>query len=289
MRYLSFILSSLCFLALLQADQNPEPQDPADKKIGLPLWEAGLFIGLAQLPEYRGSDETRFYTLPLPFLIYRGQHVQVDRQGVLGHLLQGRRWKLSMSFFGHPPVKSDSHLRRGMDDLDPMIEMGPMIHWSFYDTLTYQQKIVLKLRTVMSIDAWELDHQGYRGTLQWAHHYLLNPTWRLGWNLNILYGDARYHRYLYGVKVSEVSPTRAAYAATSGYAGTGISFNLLHKVSNRHRVGAFCNLDSLHGSIFENSPLIGNKLNYAFGVGWSWQLLSSKEQMIDPESEDVDL
>src|SRR5258708_19369460 len=38
-----------------------------------PLWEAGLGIGATTLPHYRGSDQSRTWVLPIPYLDYRGE------------------------------------------------------------------------------------------------------------------------------------------------------------------------------------------------------------------------
>ena len=45
-----------------------------------PEWEFGLGATGLTLPDYRGSDESRDYLLPFPYLIYRGEHLRVDRQ-----------------------------------------------------------------------------------------------------------------------------------------------------------------------------------------------------------------
>src|SRR5690606_40394337 len=46
-----------------------------------PLWEAGLGVGALTLPDYRGSDERTNYVFPLPYFIYRGDFLRVDREG----------------------------------------------------------------------------------------------------------------------------------------------------------------------------------------------------------------
>jgi len=44
------------------------PSHAADE----PLWEAGLGIATVYLPDYRGSNHSRGYALPMPYFIYRG-------------------------------------------------------------------------------------------------------------------------------------------------------------------------------------------------------------------------
>ena len=61
----------------------------------LPQWEFGLGATAFTLPDYRGSDERRGYVFPLPFLVYRGESVRVDRQGVRGIFFESDRVQLT--------------------------------------------------------------------------------------------------------------------------------------------------------------------------------------------------
>ncbi len=49
-----------------------------------PLWEAGLGIGAVTFPDYRGSDRTQTYMLPVPYFVYRGEFLKADRNGLRG-------------------------------------------------------------------------------------------------------------------------------------------------------------------------------------------------------------
>ena len=53
-----------------------------------PLWELGAGLAALQLPDYRGSDKNRFYLLPYPYFIYRGDIVQVDRERISGKIFK---------------------------------------------------------------------------------------------------------------------------------------------------------------------------------------------------------
>ena len=44
-----------------------------------PLWELGLGIAGFRFDDYRGSDHTNTYLLPLPFFAYRGPILRADR------------------------------------------------------------------------------------------------------------------------------------------------------------------------------------------------------------------
>src|SRR3954469_1473359 len=62
-----------------------------------PLWEFGLGAGAVVFPDYRGSDITHVYPVPVPYFVYRGDILKADREGVRG-LLFHRVWvELNMS------------------------------------------------------------------------------------------------------------------------------------------------------------------------------------------------
>src|SRR5688500_17303926 len=71
----------------------------------LPLWEVGAGAALLNFPDYRGSDERRTYLLPVPYVIYRGETLKVDRQRVRGLLFSGPAAELDVSVSGSVPVR----------------------------------------------------------------------------------------------------------------------------------------------------------------------------------------
>jgi outer membrane scaffolding protein for murein synthesis (MipA/OmpV family) len=93
-----------------------------------PEWEFGVGASAFTLPDYRGSDESRGYVLPVPYFIYRGEHLRLDRQGVRGIFFQSDRVEINLSLGASPPVDSDENrARQGMPHLDPTLEIGPRV------------------------------------------------------------------------------------------------------------------------------------------------------------------
>jgi hypothetical protein len=66
-----------------------------------PLWEIGAGMAFLQMPDYRGSDESRFYPLPYPHVVYRGDFFKVDENRITGQILKrtGSCW---ISVFSAP-------------------------------------------------------------------------------------------------------------------------------------------------------------------------------------------
>ena len=86
-----------------RADARPGDRRAGDearrrrrRRHGEPLWELGLGVAAVRFPDYRGSDQTSTYVLPLPFVAYRGRFLRADRDGARAILFAGRRvWSTS--------------------------------------------------------------------------------------------------------------------------------------------------------------------------------------------------
>ena len=70
-----------------------------------PLWEFGLGVGALDFPDYRGSDETQVYPVPVPYFVYRGQFLKADRDGLRGKLFDREYVELSLSVNATIPVE----------------------------------------------------------------------------------------------------------------------------------------------------------------------------------------
>ena len=89
-----------------------------------PLLEYGLGVGAVAFEDYRGSDTSHVYPLPVPYLVYNGKFLKADRDGVRGTLFNQDRVELNLSVNATTPVRSDRE-RSGMPDLRPTVELGP--------------------------------------------------------------------------------------------------------------------------------------------------------------------
>lgn len=262
-----FILTLLTFCLAMPAARAGE----------LPLWEVGLGVAGLSLPDYRGSDEQREYLLPLPYVQYRGKFLQVDREGARGKLFSSDRLRLELSASAGPPARSDDNeARRGMTDIDPTIEMGPLLEITLSRDGFHDRSWTIRLpwRAVVATD---LAH--YEG-IGWVFAPSLNYEMRKGgWDLGAaagpLHASEKYHDYFYEVTPDFATATRPAYDATSGYSGSRLTFT----ASRRFRdfwVGAFARYDQLSGAAFDDSPLLKKKASFMAGAGIAWILAESK-------------
>jgi MipA family protein len=256
-------------VALALSAAAPARADP------LPLWEAGAGAAVFNLPDYRGSDQNRTLGLPIPYVIYRGDRLRIDRQKVRGLLYSSEIAELDMSMSGSVPVRSrDNRAREGMPDLDPTLEIGPSVNVFVAKAMSGKLSLELRLplRAVESSDFHAVRHEG------WLFHPHLNvdlkgvvpgPGWNLGLLAGPLFGSRGYHDYFYGVAPRFARSDRPAYGAKGGYAGMQV-IAALSKRFDRYWFGAFVKADSLHGAAFEDSPLVKRKYAFAGGVAAAW-------------------
>ena len=245
-----------------------------------PLWEAGLGIGALSFPDYRGSDESQIYPVPVPYFVYRGRILKADRDGVRGELLNKKYAELSVSVSATIPVKSENNAARtGMPDLQPTVELGPSLELHLWRSPDENIKldVVVPLRSPLTIESspqsigWvfsprfniDLDNVG-------GH-----AGWNFGFGVGPLYADARFHDYFYSVAPQFATADRPAYTAHGGYSG----IHFLTSLSKRfptYWVGAYMRYDSLSGAVFEDSPLVRSKGYWAGGFGIAWMIGESK-------------
>jgi MipA family protein len=241
-----------------------------------PLWELGVGVGAVSFPDYRGSKRQRTHTLPVPYLIYRGEFLKADRDGIRGVFFDSDRVELNVSLAASLPVDSDGNsARRGMPDLQPTVEIGPALELNLWRSADQRARVDVRLplRAAFTVHGG-VSHVGMVFT-PFINLDVKDPLGQHGWNLGMLagpiYGDARQHRYFYDVAPRYALPDRPAYRASGGYGGSQFIM-ALSKRYDRFWVGSFVRYDNLRGATFADSPLVEKKSAWAAGIGMAWVL-----------------
>ena len=252
----------------------------ADEK---PLWEAGIGIGLLALPDYRGSDESRAYVLPFPYVIYRGKFLKADRDGVRAEFLDNDRVKVEVAVNASQPVRSSNNsARQGMPDLKGSFEVGPSLSVNLVRSADRKSRLDFRLPVSTGV----MLGGGFRG-IGWQASPRLNldiedAAGFAGWNLGLVAGPIFQNRkrnaYFYDVADSFVRRDRPAYRSGGGYAGTQF-IAALSKRYDDYWIGGFVRADTLAGAVFENSPLVRRKSYFAAGIGFAWVFGKSTERV----------
>lgn len=256
---------------------------PASQAEQKPLWEFGLGVGALEFPDYRGSDETQVYPVPVPYFVYRGRFLKADRDGVRGQLFDREYAELSLSVNATIPVNNeDNAARRGMPDLKPTVELGPSLEvhlWRAADE-TVKLDLVMPLRVPVTVES--SPH-----SLQWVFAPRLNidvenvggyAGWNFGAGIGPVFAADRFHEYFYSVPARFATPDRPEYRADGGYAGTHV-LAALSKRFPKYWVGAFLRYDWLGGAVFDDSPLVRRQNYLAGGFGIAWMIGESKRRV----------
>ena len=247
----------------------------------VPLWEAGTGVGAIDFPHYRGSDQREVLALPFPYLIYRGERLKVDRQGVRGLLLSTDRVEFDISLNATPPVESkNNRARQGMPDLDPTLEFGPSVNFGLLKRDRWELELRFPLRLSIATDFTHAQNAGwvFQPSLAWDSHDA--DSWKLGLLGGLIFGDRRQHQYFYGVSPQFSTALRPAYQAGAGYGGA----YLLASVNRRmgpYWLGGFLRADTLKGAVFDDSPLVRASHAIYAGVAFAWVFAESKQRVTD--------
>ncbi|CAG4883460.1 conserved exported protein of unknown function [Georgfuchsia toluolica] len=246
----------------------------------LPLRELGAGAAVVSFPDYRGSDKQRNYVLPLPYVVYRGEMLQIDREKVRGLLFKTERMELDISVNGSVPVRSNNNpVRQGMPDLDPTLEIGPSLNYLLaQDSQRHKLALKLPLRAVIASDFHHARSAGVLANPQFDLDVSITQGWKLGLVAGTLFGDRRYHEYFYSVVPQYARAGRPAYDAPGGYSGAQF-IAAASKRFDQFWVGAFIKYDNINHTAFGASPLIERRSNLAAGFGLPWVFTQSVQRV----------
>jgi MipA family protein len=275
-KFLAGVLAASALLHALGA--------PGARAEQLPLWEAGAGAAVVSLPDYRGADQRRVWVLPFPYLVYRGDYLKADERRVRGLFFKTERAELDVSVNAQPPVDSgENDARRGMPDLDPVVELGPSLNLSLYRSADRRTEVELRL-PVRAAFATDLTYVDFAG---WIFQPNLNVDvrdafgmagWKAGALVGPIFADRRYNQYYYSVDPAFAAPGRPAYNPGGGYAGTQLIATLSRRFP-QFWVGGFARWDTLNNAVFAESPLVKTRQYFAAGIAVAWIIGESRTKV----------
>jgi outer membrane scaffolding protein for murein synthesis (MipA/OmpV family) len=270
--YAAVLLAAVCWTAPSFAEEKP-------------LWEFWLGAGGIAFNDYRGSDTTHAFPLPVPYGTYNGKFLKADRDGVRGTLFNQDRLEINLSFNVTTPVRND-RVRNGMPDLRSTVEVGPSFELHLYRSDDARVKLDLRmpLRAAATVEA-SPHIIGWTFTPR-VNLDLKDPFGWAGWNLGLLTGplfaDRRYNDYFYSVAPQYATATRPEFQAAAGYAGVQ-TLAALSKRYPKFWVGAYMRYDRLDGAAFIDSPLVQRKTFWTAGFAIAWLITQSSHLVQVPD------
>jgi outer membrane scaffolding protein for murein synthesis (MipA/OmpV family) len=243
----------------------------AEEAAPLPLWEFGFGAAPLSVSEYRGTNTRREFLLPLPYVIYRGDVLKFDRDGLRGILLESDDFEINLSVNATWPVRSDADSpRAGMPELDPIVEAGVSLNWDLRRGERSRLRLRVPIRGALATDLKSVDHVGWKIEPHLQLETRERPgEWRLGVGTGPLFADSAYHEYFYGVAPSYARPDRPVYAASGGYSGWTLLGSASRRLDNWW-IGGFLRYDNLSGATFEDSPLVETSHAMMVGLAVAW-------------------
>jgi MipA family protein len=247
-----------------------------------PLWEVGAVALAASQQAYPGSDQKVRRGLVLPYLIYRGQYVRAENDGVGVRPVHTPRYEFDISAAGSFGSDADQDpARRGMPNLGTLVEFGPRIKWHLGGTPEAGRwRLDLPLRGVFDLSN-SLEYRGvvFQPGVVWSKR--LAPGWIGGVNLSALIADGRLARTFYEVAPRFATATRPVYQADAGLMAWRLGTSITHNLTRDWTVFGFARLDTVAGAANRSSPLVRQTTGSTFGIGVSYTWLRSSEPAVD--------
>lgn len=239
----------------------------------LPKWELGLGVAAARLADYRGSQHGHTYAVPIPYGIYRGEKLRLDRDQNRFRIFQNATVSVDWSALVSQPVDSkDSPRRTDMPNLKPTLEWGPRLQLNFDDHWSFQTRV----HVVSDIENEKLHERGVTVTPAISMKQPLDNDFSLNLLLSSPFASWRYNDYYYGVAESYARNDRSAYDAHGGWSGINTQISL-SKRTHSAWYGIFVSNHFLNGTSISDSPLIDDHTTWSAGFAVTWLLMQSHE------------
>lgn len=250
-----------------------------------PLWEIGGGALAVSQQAYPGSDQQLRRGIALPYLLYRGETLRVDRGGAGLRAVKQPAFELDIGAAGAFGARSDDiEARRGMPDLGTLVEFGPRLTWHLDGGTPApgagRWRIELPLRGVFDLDD-DLRHRGlsFEPELQYARRS--SGGWSYGASIGLVFADRRLARTFYAVDDAFATAERPAYEAHAGLLATRLGLTVSRLLGPDWRLFGFARLDSVAGAANRASPLVRRSTGATLGVGVAWTWLRSERAAAD--------
>ncbi len=239
-----------------------------------PLFELNLAAGIGTVPDYPASDQHHVRSLILPFATYRGESVRANYEGIQADVVTSPELGVDASIGFSLPSSSDSNVaRRGMPDIDTLLEIGPRLYLLVPTGSVNEFRLVFPVRAVIATNLRKWTDRGLLLAPGFLHKIPLGRSGKsdLTTNFGVNFGTNRLNQYFYEVLPQFSQPDRPAFDTKAGYIGTRLSVTYTIAV-NRFRYFLAAGTQSYKGAANDNSPLHrkDSDATVVGGVAWSF-------------------
>ena len=231
---------------------------------------------------YPGASEQVRRGLALPFLIYRGEYLRVDRETLGLRAVNQPRYEVDIGFAGAFGSRAgDSEARRGLPELGTLVEFGPRLKLhlgSVNDDGRLRAEFAL--RGVFDLDD-KFRNKGVSFEPRFVWEQRGGGNWRYGASVGTLFGNRKLADTFYAVAPADALPGRPAYSAESGLIALRLGANASREITPDLRLFLFGRLDSVAGAANRASPLVQKTTGASVGVGLAYTFARSSRRASD--------
>jgi outer membrane scaffolding protein for murein synthesis (MipA/OmpV family) len=218
-------------------------------------------------------------SLIAPFVVYRGQVLNVDGEGVRGRLLAHPDLELDLAASGAFSAR-ENDARAGMPGLDYLFGMGPQLVYKGLRAVPGSPALHLKAKAVFSTDFRSVDGRGgsIEPELRWRFERFGGTPAALSVGIQSAWASRELQGYFYDVDAAFAVPGRPAYRARGGYLGSELRLALSRRASDSLSWFVAVRAMSLHGAANSDSPLLLRSATLDVGAGLLWTPWRSRQR-----------
>jgi len=241
-------------------------------------WAMGIGLGVFNYNYYPGAEERNQFILPAPYFTYRSPKFEVDR-GIKSFLYNGEVIVIDLSAdFGLPVNSDDTIARKGMPDLDFVLQFGPSIEFllngrnkNYFDV-----RFEIPVRVAFTAEIGDVKNIGYLLETRFTLNHQRSSRSGLSHKatLGFKFATQDFNAYYYDVAAQYATPDRPEYESDAGFGGSFVNYRLSYHTGD-FVYWTFVRYQSLRGAEFQNSPLVLQNDYYFLGIGFAWVFASS--------------
>lgn len=266
--------------------QEFDPPARTEEEDGPALWEFRLAAFGRYAPVYPGADETDVSILPIPFPVYRGSFLRFGEsldQIARGEITETKRMRFGVDLdFTFGEDSEDIGLRRGMPDLDFLLEIGPELEIRLSESTPEQGEFffALQLRAGVSLDGLDPSSRGFllNPELEYRRDQVFGGENLLSMRFKPTWASEDYMDYYYEVDPAYASTARPAYDARQGFLGTKFTVALTRQINDRLVLGISASYYLHDGAENDKSPLFQRDSGTSLQAALVWKLAESERR-----------
>ncbi len=245
----------------------------------LPLYELGMFLGTALIPDYPAAGQSRNRTIPLPLVRYNGDLLRADDEGgTRFRFINVEKFDLDLSISGSFPTDTgNNEARAGMPNLDWTAEIGPRIIYYIYRNPTDSQlRIGIPVRTNFATNFVKWYGVGYvfAPIVQYDKYNFLTENLDLFIHYTAHFITEGVADFFYRVDPQFETVQRPAYKGQPGFLSHEYSLAFKYRFNNKNLIVG-TQYSDFSQSANTGSSLHRSNVNWSYVLAFNWVLHES--------------